>query len=213
MNLALRVDPFKQGVVRVDAGIVGKRRARGDALNVQLRAALELALQVAAAALGQARQILVEIGKVDGHIGQRLAFDQDETCLRQLLGQRLGKHVVIGRKQRRMLRQVFDDGEHARTRTRPQLRSESLGAGLLREQGVLADRGAHKIRCQAQALRQPAATGQLLQLGFERVIGGGEQIKRCREGRRRPVAEHDKTFRRMHGKLPDQRGRFQLIAK
>ncbi len=64
VDLALRIHRIEQRVVGIDAGVIGKGRARGNALHLQLRAAPELAAQVLAAAPGQARKVFVQAGEV-----------------------------------------------------------------------------------------------------------------------------------------------------
>ncbi|MPN26129.1 hypothetical protein SDC9_173553 [bioreactor metagenome] len=213
MDLALRVHRLEQGVVGVDAALVGESGAGRHAADVKPGTALELAPEAAAAVLGQAGQILVRAGKAKRHIGQCLALERHKALLRQRLGQGLGKVVVVRTQQGRCLRQILDDGEHGAARHCAQLPGQRGGIHALGQGRILADRAADEVRFQPESGAQPAPARQRQKTRLERVICSGQQIEGGGECWRRPFLQQGKAFWRMVGELLQQATGFELVAE
>ena len=196
MDFALGVDLLVQRIVRVHAGIVGVGLARGHAPHRDLLAAAQLALQVAARVLGQAVQIRVAVGEVDGHVGQRLAVQHHEALLRAGLDDLVGQRIVGLGQQRRAQRQILEDGQGVLpARPLAQRPRQRIGIGGGRQQGVLADRGADEGGAQREPARPPAVARQAADTRLEVVVGRRQQIERRGEGRQRQAFDDLEAFR------------------
>ncbi len=213
MHLALRMHGLVERVAGIHPRVVGIGIARGHALCPQLRPAAQLAPQVAAAAGGQARQVLVQVAEVDRHIGQRLALHQHEALPHAGLGQRLGVGVVLRGQQRRILRKILRDHQREIT-ARPcaQRRGDRLRHRAPRQRGVLRHRGAREGRAHAQPPRPALEQRPAAQPRLELVVRSRQQVERRREHRHRQSLQPGEPFRRMRAGMRHERLRLQPVA-
>ena len=214
MDFALGVDAEVEAVQllqHIKAAEPGVPQRHG--FDVQPFVRLQLAAQVLAAAFGEARQIFVCTGKINGNVGQRLPFHDDEPLVRRNPGQPHGGLVVTCTQQRGNFRHVLDDqqglpggtalAEAVQKRARLQ---------ALRERRVFGGRGPGETGRETQQARPQPEQGKPADLHQNRGFQRGQQIEIGSEDGQIRFGSGGKALRRVAQEQLHQRLGFEQIG-